>query len=196
MKDQWYGDGRDLVKWGVLFHLAQAYSVKRILQVAYLRSSKWGELEIDGQKYPIPEPIKNHFRNVRNISNLQCEPIVDVLDSPFENRSQYEQLIMGEIDHQHPCIVFLDPDTGLEPDNKPGFEHVLGSELMDVWEKMVVGDVLALYQHQTNRKGQPWIEPKRKQFENALNLPTGRAKVAVGSNIAGAYDVAIYYCRK
>ena len=62
--------------------------------------------------------------------------------------------------------------------------------------EMVAGDVLAFYQHQTNRNGQPWIEPKRIQFEKAMKLPRGGAKVAVGIEIAGARDVAIYYCRK
>lgn len=196
MRDQWYGDARDLVKWGVLLHLARSYSVKRILQVAYFRPSKWGQLEIDGQKHAIPEPVINHFRNVRNILKLPCELEIEVLDSPFEDRGQYEQVITNEVARQHPCVVFLDPDTGLEPDGRPGFEHVLDSELEYVWNKMVAGDVLAFYQHQTNRNGQPWIEPKRIQFEKVLKLPRGSTKVAVGSEIAGARDVAIYYCRK
>ncbi|WP_157844579.1 hypothetical protein [Dehalococcoides mccartyi] len=34
MKDKWYGDKRDLVKWGVLLTLAKMFSARRILQVA------------------------------------------------------------------------------------------------------------------------------------------------------------------
>ena len=196
MRDQWYGDAHDLVKWGVLLHLAQSYSVKRIVQVAYFRKSKWGQLKIDGQKHHIPDPVINHFRNMRNIVLLPCEPKIEVLDSLFEDRGQYKQAVTDAVARQHPCIVFLDPDTGLEPDGRPGFEHVLDSELEYIWNKMSVGDVLVFYQHQTNRNGQPWIEPKRNQFEKALKLPSGSAKVAVGSEIAGASDVAIYYCRK
>ena len=196
MRDQWYSDSLDLVKWGVLLQLAKSYSAKRILQVAYFRQSIWGQLEIDGQKYDIPESVINHFRNVRNILELPCEFEIEIIDSPFENRSQYLQVIADKIVHQHPCIVFLDPDTGLEPVGRPGFEHVLNNELEYIWEKMIIGDVLAFYQHQTNRKGQPWIEPKRLQFEKALKLASGIVKVAVGSEIAGAGDVAIDYCPK
>lgn len=196
MRDQWYGDPRDLVKWGVLLHLAQSYSVKRILQVAYLRPSKWGYIEIDGRKHHIPEPVINHFRNVRNILKMPCEARVEVIDSPFEDRGQYKQVIIDAVARQHPSIVFLDPDTGLEPNGRPGLEHVLNSELEHIWNNMVTGDVLAFYQHQTNRNGQPWIEPKRKQFEKALKLARGRVKVARGSEIAGTRDVAIYYCQK
>ena len=196
MRDQWYGDPRDLVKWGVLLHLAQSYSVKRILQVAYLRPSKWGQISIDGRKHTIPEPVVNHFRNVCNILEMPCEPRVEVIDSPFQDRDRYRQVIIDEVARQHPCIVFLDPDTGLEPDRRPGLEHVLASEVEHIWNNMVTGDVLAFYQHQTNRNGRPWIEPKRKQFEKALKLARGSVKVAVGSEIAGARDVAIYYCQK
>jgi hypothetical protein len=28
MRDEWYGDKRDLVKWGVLLHLAKQHGVK------------------------------------------------------------------------------------------------------------------------------------------------------------------------
>ena len=194
MRDQWYGDARDLVKWGVLLHLAQVHSVKRVLQVAYLRPSKRGQLDIDGRKHDIQDPVINHFRDVHNILKLPCELRIEVIDSPFEDRIQYKQAVVDIIARQHPCIVFLDPDTGLEPAGRPGLEHVLDSELEYIWNKMAVGDVLVFYQHQTNRNGQPWIEPKRKQFEKALRLPSGSAKVATGSEIAS--DVAFYYCRK
>ncbi|MCX5998107.1 MAG: hypothetical protein NTU41_00535 [Chloroflexi bacterium] len=194
MRDQWYGDARDLVKWGVLLHLAGSYSAKRILQVAYFQGSEWGTIEIDGQQYHIPKPIINHFRDLRNILKLSCEPRIEILDSLFEDRGQYKQAIADAVVGEHPCIVFLDPDTGLEPRCRNTFKHVLDSELEYVWNKMAVGDVLAFYQHQTNRNGQPWIKPKREQFEKALRLPRGSAKVAFGSKIAS--DVVIYYCRK
>ncbi len=33
MKDQWYADQRDLVKWGALEYLADRYSADEIVQV-------------------------------------------------------------------------------------------------------------------------------------------------------------------
>jgi hypothetical protein len=59
---------------------------------------------------------------------------------------------------------------------------------------MHAGDVLVLYQHQTNRAGTPWVVPKRRQLERALELPTGVAKVARALEIAK--DVAFIFCRK
>ena len=195
MKEQWYGDARDLVKWGTLLHLADIYSVKRIVQVAYFRQSEWGSIEFDGQKIPIQDSIIKHFKSLSNIEKLTSEPRIEIIYSLFEDREKYKTVIEGAITGQHPCIVFLDPDTGLEPPSSPlKPEHVRESELKNIWDKIHVGDVIVFYQHQTNRNGQEWIKSKREQFEKALALPYETVKVAYGPEIAK--DVAFYYCRK
>ncbi len=56
------------------------------------------------------------------------------------------------------------------------------------------GEVLVFYQHQTNRSGQTWLEPKLEQFERAIGLAPGTAKVAKASAIA--VDVAFFYAKK
>jgi hypothetical protein len=38
MRDKWYVDNRDLVKWGILLRLAERYAAKHILQVLYYRA--------------------------------------------------------------------------------------------------------------------------------------------------------------
>jgi hypothetical protein len=50
MRDEWYGDKRDLIKWGVLLDLEQRYKAKQILQVLYYRPGEWKPMEIDGDK--------------------------------------------------------------------------------------------------------------------------------------------------
>ena len=39
MRDQWYADNRDLVKWGILLRLAERYATKHILQILYYRTT-------------------------------------------------------------------------------------------------------------------------------------------------------------
>lgn len=196
MKPEWYGDKRDLVKWGVLLHIARDHSAKRILQVTYFRPSKWPQLQIDGQPRPIPEAVIGHFRNMFDITRLRGGPRIEVVGSEFVDRCQYAEAVIKAIASRpdgEGCVVFLDPDIGLEP-LKPTLEHVLVSELGDIWRHMFPGDVLVFYQHQTNKNGQPWVEPKREQFENAIGLVHGGVKVATGYAIAR--DVAFFYCRK
>jgi hypothetical protein len=50
------------------------------------------------------------------------------------------------------------------------------------------------YQHQTNRNGTAWIEPKKLQFERALSIGQGGAKVARAPGIAR--DVVFFFIQK
>jgi len=92
-----------------------------------------------------------------------------------------------------PGILFHEPGTGLSSRN-PTLDHVLDEELGDVWRELQPRDVLVFYQHQTNRNGQPWIPLKKEQFERAIGLPVGAAKLATADKIAR--DVAFFYAEK
>jgi len=73
MQDQWYGDNRDLVKWGTLLELAHRYQAKHILQVLYYRPNEWKQILVDGEKVDIAEEVIQHFRNVNSICNLTAK---------------------------------------------------------------------------------------------------------------------------
>ncbi len=195
MRDLWYADNRDLVKWGVLAELASRHGVRHILQALYYRPTVWSDLEINGQAVKLPESVIRHFRNALAIGGLQCSATVEAIPDTLVDRNAYLQILVERVQSrsESPCIVFLDPDTGLEP-KSPGLEHVLESELLAIWRAMAVGDVLVLYQHQTNMSGEPWIEPKREQFERALALEAGCAGLARGPKIAS--DVVFFFAQK
>lgn len=195
MIDEWYSDNRDLVKWGVLLNLAELHSTATILQVAYYRSTPWDEkgIEIDGRAYPLPLEVVNHFRNIKNIKAMRSNARVRVLVDPFQDRVRYLQRILMAIRKlPRPAIVFLDPDTGLEPLGKVKPEHVLETELCEIWHALRRGDLLALYQHQTREDR--WVEKKRTQFENAIGLEPGGCKLAQGKEIA--HDVAFLFSHR
>lgn len=120
---------------------------------------------------------------------------VTVFDPVFQDRAVHQQPVLAFLPAfaQERCIVFLDPDTGLEPRN-PTLDHVLGSEAQAIWDVMKSGDVFAFYQHQTNRAGQPWIEPKRLQLAQAIGVPEQALKIASGPDIA--QDVVFFYVEK
>lgn len=195
MRDQWYGDNKDLVKWGVLLELARRHHANHILQVLYQRPSTWEGLEIDGEQVELPAAVVRHFRSASSISTIQSEVEIEVLSEEFGDRDDYLQIVLQRIQSrmQLPGIVFLDPDTGLEP-RVAGPEHVIESEVGTIWRALLSGDVLAFYQHQTNRNGTPWIEPKKAQFERALGVRAGAAKLARAPGIAR--DVAFFYMEK
>ncbi len=196
MQDKWYGDKRDIVKWGVLLELTRRYQVRHILQVLYLQPNDWGQLEMDGEMVKLPKEVVQHFRNTSSILSIHCQAQVEIVAERFVNREDYLQLVIQRIGSRvrFPGIVFLDPDTGLEPSRAAGLEHVLDVELAKIWRNLSSGDLMVFYQHQTNRKGAPWIEPKKAQFEEALGVPPGTARLARAPGIAP--DVAFFYIEK
>jgi hypothetical protein len=195
MRDKFFADNRDLVKWAVLHRLAEIFQAQRILQLAFYRPSEFESIIIDGQEYGIPQEVLAHFRDLRTIGNINSEICVDVFYDLFEHRGSYLEAVKDFLSRflRERCVVFLDPDTGLEPQH-PSLDHVLESEARAIWEATKSGDVYVFYQHQTNRAGRPWIEPKRRQLEEALRLPEHSIKIAQGPQIA--HDVVFFYMQK
>ena len=195
MQGKFYSDKRDLVKWAVLHRLAEIFQAQRILQLAYYRRSDFPKVTIDDEEYDIPKEVIGHFRDLKTISNINSTIRVAVFDHLFEDRHTYLNAAKAFLSNfrQQRCLVFLDPDTGLEPQN-PSLDHVLESEAKAIWKETKSGDVYVFYQHQTNRAGRPWIEPKRGQLERALGLPEHSIKIAQGPNIAR--DVVFFYKQK
>lgn len=197
MKDIWYADNRDLVKWAILLRLAGNFKAKRILQIAFYRPSEFKQIEIDGQKEDIPKDVISYFRDIRNICQMKSMIPVEVFDLVFENRRVYTQKVIKYLStyRKERLIVFLDPDTGLEPvktKHKP--EHVLEEEAKEIWEALKLGDVFVFYQHQTNRRGNEWINPKKNQLAHAIDLPVKAVKCAYGLKIAK--DGVLFYAEK
>jgi len=196
MRDVWYGDNRDLIKWGILLRLAEFFKAGRILQYAFYRPSEFGCLIIDGQEHDIPECVITHFRNLRSIRSIGSKVRVTVFDPLFQNRPRYLEAAKSLLQTfpRERCIAFLDPDTGLEPARKPSLKHVLVSEAGAIWDAMKTGDIFVFYQHQTNRAGRPWIKAKQTQLAEAIGVSVKSVKVASGPSIAK--DIAFFYAEK
>jgi hypothetical protein len=195
MRDRFYSDNCDLVKWAILHRLAEIFEAQRILQFAYYRRSEFANVIIDGEEYSIPQEVLSHFRDLRTVGSLKSDIRITVFDALFEDREHYLKAAEAFLlkFRKERCVVFLDPDTGLEPQS-PSLDHVLESEAKTIWETTKSGDVYVFYQHQTNLAGKPWIEPKRRQLERALNLPEHSIKIARGPQIAR--DVVFFYKQK
>jgi hypothetical protein len=95
---------------------------------------------------------------------------------------------------QERCVVFLDPDTGLEPNGVGNAKHVLESEALAFWDALPQESVFVFYQHETNKAGKPWIEDKRAQLAGAIGVPIEKLGVASGPKIAK--DVVFFYASK
>jgi hypothetical protein len=194
MQDKYYADLRDLVKWSVLLLLARRHRLDRILQVAYYRHSDFGKIEIDGQQQQMPPEILPFFRNTRNIIGLSRHPSISILTDVFEDRHSYFKAATNFVTKfkTERCVVFLDPDVGLEPEGGPDLRHVSNAETREIWEVLPSKWLYALYQHRTNYSGRPWIEGKKRQFEAAVGI----SQVGIGKAEEIANDVVLFYALK
>lgn len=206
MRDIWFGDNRDLVKWSVLLHLAETAGANIILQIAYYRRNDFAPISIDGQEIHINGRVKEFFRDIRKIKELANESIgIKVFGTLFNNnRATYHNEVISFIkkiqnkNSQQPLIVFLDPDTGLAP-NTATLNHVENIEAEKIFKNLRPRDIFVFYQHKTNRNGQEWIEPKRRQLFEVLHkadekVADEEVKFAHSQKIAS--DVAFYFIHK
>ncbi len=195
MRDKWFADNRDLVKWGVLLTLARKEGITHILQVLYRRQDEWGGLAIDGTDEKIPTEVIRHFRDPLSVTRLDPAITIEVITDTLSSHDTYQLMVLNHLRTRSTSrsVVFLDPDTGLAP-RHAALEHVRDADLSEIWRALQPGDLLVFYQHQTNRSGQPWIEPKKRQFALALDIPDGTVKVATGMQTAR--DVAFFYARR
>lgn len=195
MKNCWYADNRDLIKWSVLMHLAIVNSASRILQIAYFQEHTFPKVELDKEEKEVPEEVQAHFRDIRNIESLSSPIKINVFSKVVTDRNEYlhEAKKFITLYKEDRCVVFLDPDTGLEP-TKPNLKHVLNDEANNFWSSLKSGDILVLYQHKTNMNGKPWVEPKRAQFEKAIGASRGAVKIGRGPKLAK--DVVLFYAVK
>lgn len=195
MRDQWYGDDRDLLKWGALVHIARRDRLSMILQLAlYRESDAWPDLRSSEGPVNIPSEVTRHFRNLDNIHRL-AKTIglkVEVFKAPFRNRTDYFTKACRRIESlkEESLVVLLDPDMGLAAD-VAGPQHVTAADVQLVFEAVRPGDVLVCYQRAGRQKD--WRGDRRRAFTRALGVSSQDVEVF---DSPLAKDVVLFATRK
>ncbi|MBD95363.1 MAG: hypothetical protein CL482_14065 [Acidobacteria bacterium] len=194
MRDQWYGDDRDVLKWSTLVHLARRESVTGILHVAMYRPSQpIAPLATAFGAVAPPDEVLRHFRDVDDIQRLATATglEVDVFKSPFTDRVAYFGEVCGLVRARSGrVIVFLDPDIGIEAE-QGGPEHVTSADIARVFEALRPGGLLVCYQHARRQKG--WRGRARRAFANAPGMPSFDVEVVESELVR---DVLMFSVKK
>jgi len=197
MQDLWYGDRRDLAKWGILLELSRQYMCRHVLQILYYRPNTWGKIELGNKQVDIAPEVIRHFRCPVSVRSICTDIGVEVLEEEFKQPKDYLECIKTAIRLRSvvPGVVFLDPDIGLEPEGgNRTLAHVSSIELKEIWSSLCYEDLLVLYQHQDNRAGREWRDRKRRQFARVVGLADNSVRLAHAPEIA--HDVAFYYAQR
>ena len=193
MKDIWYADKRDLVKWATLAHLARRDSLQLIVQVPFRRSSELPVLQTGNGEIAIRREVWDFFRNVKAVEALgpRIRRRIVVLDRKFvpQQRKKYRQSVVKAVrEFAEPKVVLLDPDIGIEPE-KATPEHATVEDVKAVWNVLNARDWLVLYQHKWRQKD--WCEKARSRFSAACEDPP-----VEGFRSRAAPDVVFIAARK
>ena len=205
MHEQWYADKRDLVKWGSIVFLARQCQTSRIIQVPFSHgdTQPWEKCRLLKNKkteVPFPREVWDHFRSLegsKGLGRLIGIPI-EVFCWSWKNnaRDQYvSKLIEFLGNFAGSSLVFLDPDTGMEP-QEASLRHVKKSEIKTIFEALKSGDCLVLYQHR--RRTNNWRKETLGSFASAIGVPRRMVQSMWynGKSSAFAKDVAFYFVQK
>lgn len=198
MRNKWFGDEKDLVKWTELISLAKQNDVDKILQVAYHRDDtpkilNDGIHDIDpnevirnsdqnqkrGTLSGLVQFFSEHRENIRkewndyndahSLDTIEefSDVCISVFDKYLQDRKEYRNAVIDRIrELSQSKIVFLDPDTGIEPSNCKK-AHVQKQEIRKYYDAIDDGDYLALFQHARQGKSN-WEQEIQDQITGLL----------------------------
>lgn len=163
MKTQYFGDNKDLFNYDLIQEILSAGMVEHLTFVPMLTPD---DNKGYGKKYDrsraragfkntdlmsfLDECIKEGQRDIGQLEGYlarhHTRMTLYATDAYFthRNRKQYFAGIGDGLLRK--SLVFVDPDNGLEVKN-PGKEHVLFSEVKDLYERMDRSSILMLAQH-------------------------------------------------
>jgi hypothetical protein len=153
-----------------------------VLQVALYRPDRPNyHLIVDGTSEPIPVEVIRHFRDIDHIQQLavNVKLKIDIHKDPFQwcaefhTREDFRKAYFREVSNKikkynNPVIVFLDPDTGIAPENF-SYEHITCQEIQTVLRAMKSGDVLLFYQH-AQIGNRDWRKSTKATFDQAVGM--------------------------
>lgn len=71
MRNIWYSDNRDLVKWGVLTYIAKENALKTIVQVPYLRTEACkAHFSFRKKNIEIGQDVWGFFRDIQRVEQF------------------------------------------------------------------------------------------------------------------------------
>ncbi|MBI2848332.1 MAG: hypothetical protein HYX83_04070 [Chloroflexi bacterium] len=163
MKNQYFGDNKDLFNYDLVQEIMSAGLVEHLTFIPMLTPD---DNKGHGNKYNrsraragfkntdlmsfLDQCIENDNRDIRQLERYFAKHGVKMTsyakDAFFthKNRKQYFAQIGDALLRK--SLAFVDPDIGLEVKN-PGKEHLLFSDIKDLYERMDAGSILMLAQH-------------------------------------------------
>jgi hypothetical protein len=155
MRKQWFGDTRDYVKWSFVY--SEASPNASVCYIAMARPD-----EIKGTVHPTVIRFFDKSKDLGLVREMFSEHFLALLDGygkaqRHEYFDQAESLIK-EGQSMDRVVIFIDPDTGIEPPSGGDSRHICLADLRRLCDLLRSGDKLIVYQHAPIMRKKTWIE--------------------------------------
>jgi hypothetical protein len=160
MNQQFFGDNRDLFKYDLIFAIMSRAKprLKSFMLVPMLTGYRPYEKDaVAGMKnkklrrcfhkFTGGKGALKYYREIQGYFESGDINITIFPDFEFsqKNRARYFKKMSAHMPKR--SLIFLDPDTGIQTDEKAEKQHLKFSELQEIYNQVDDGSVLMVYQH-------------------------------------------------
>jgi hypothetical protein len=154
MRKQWFGDSRDYVKWNYTF--TESLPSQTVVYLAMARPDELGK-----SLHPEVRKFFDQYKDLGLVEKLFDGRFFSLL-SEYQKAKRIlyfdgaESLIKQGQEQGH-VVVFVDPDTGIEPRSGGDNKHLSIADLERLAKLMRNGDKVIVYQHAPIMRSKTWI---------------------------------------
>ena len=184
MRNQYYGDSRDVFKWSMILKLVRDHGIRTVLQVAMLRpddnsgqgntthlpnnavKSVLSFFEEERQVFE-SDPRKRDIRRITRLPDYCGGGFrIEVFDKIFSGKSYFEEAKEAIRNLHRPALILLDPDTGMgEAKGQRRYKQIREDEIRSIFSQLEPRYVLTLFQYKWRCKN--WITYLENKFKGA-----------------------------
>ncbi|MDP2730748.1 MAG: hypothetical protein Q8O55_09745 [Dehalococcoidales bacterium] len=164
MKNQYFGDNKDLFTYDLVYHIMQAGLVNHFTFIPMLTRN---EVKGHGSKYDrdkagigtqnkelvsfLDDCIRENRRDIKQLASFFARygikmAIYSGKDEYFSHRNRREYFAQIKDELLTKSLIFVDPDIGLGV-ARSGEKHLLLAEVQDLFQRMGEHSILMLFQH-------------------------------------------------
>lgn len=204
MKNQYFGDNKDLFTYDLIWQIMQAGLVEHFTFIPLLTGN---DDKRHGEKYNrdkakagtenkelmgfLDECLRDGKRDIKHLESFFAQKGIKMTiyqESEYfsgKNRREYFERIGNGLLSK--SLVFVDPDVGLEV-QKSGEEHILYDEVRNLYQRMDESSILMIYQYLPRKPRQEYLNARCEELKEKI---TGDFPVCIDDG-----EIAFFFLTK
>lgn len=196
MKNQYFGDNKDLFTYDLIYHIMQAGLVNQFTFIPMLTRN---EAKSYGAKYDrnkakvgtqnkelmsfLDSCLRENRRNIKQLESFFARygikmTIYSGQDEYFSHQQRQDYFTQIGDELLTDSLIFVDPDVGLEV-TRSGEKHLLFDEVQNLYQRMGQSSILMLFQHFPRQDHHQYLHRRAEELAEKI---TGETPVCIDDN--------------